>query len=108
MGNTEVRKLESLGFEAARNREDLQAGELVTVELATGRGFVKACARVLRVMPGDDVQIKVVGLEVPYPYHVGDIVVVHGEHVVDWDGNDGWKPEHAQAVRNLLSNSRKA
>jgi len=74
MGKTEV-----------RNREDLQAGDLVTVELATGRGFVKACARVLRVMPGNDVQVKVIGLEIPYPYHIGDIVVVHGERVVDWD-----------------------
>ena len=67
-------------------RPMFSVGDPVTVSLATSYDVadnVTSCARVMRIVPGT-VFVKVIGLNVPAPYRVGDTVPIDTNKVIDW------------------------
>ena len=64
----------------------IEAGDLVTVNVynpETGELDQQAAASVSRKAHGQ-VWVKVAGLEAPYPYLIGDSLVLTDEQVIDW------------------------
>ncbi len=67
-----------------RTREQLVVNDLVTVELFSSDGPVRSGARIERIVPGT-IFVKLVGLEVPRPYSIGEKYALNTDKVVDWD-----------------------
>ena len=64
----------------------VQVGDLVTVNVynpTTGEMDQPAGARVNRIAYGN-VWIKIAGLKAPYPYQIGDNLVIDQSQVIDW------------------------
>lgn len=79
--------ISSFGFSSyspKRERSEIQAGELVTVELFSSDGPVKSGARVREIRAGN-VWVTLAGLVVPQPYEIGMALVIDLEKVIDWD-----------------------
>ena len=72
-----------VGTSSARKGDGPEVGGLVTVLLRKGDGFVKSGARVERIAGGTTL-VKLVGLDVPEPYQVGDQYPLPSDKVVDW------------------------
>lgn len=66
-----------------RKGDGPEVGALVTVLLRKGDGFVESGARVECIAYGTTF-VKLVGLEVPEPYQVGDRYPLPTDKVVDW------------------------
>jgi hypothetical protein len=74
------------GEEIRRPFSAVQVGDLVTVNVynpATGKMDQPTGATVNRISCGN-VWIKVAGLTAPYPYQIGDRLVVDQNQVIDW------------------------
>jgi hypothetical protein len=67
-----------------RTRDQLAINDLVTVELFSSNGALRSGARITRIEPGT-IFVKLVGLEVPRPYAIGDMLPLNPEKIVDWD-----------------------
>jgi len=69
-----------------RTIDQLGAGELVTVELRksfNSSEYVQCGARIEKIECGNAF-VKLVGLEVPAPYQIGDRLPLDVERVIDW------------------------
>jgi len=60
--------------------ESPKVGDLLTVQLAFG----KTCGARLERVSCDTYFVKLVGLQVPAPYKIGDRFPVNRDKVVDW------------------------
>ena len=66
-------------------------GDLLTVKLRSGDGFVHACARLVSIIdrgegyPSSYNILLGDGFNVPKPYEVGDLLAVDREWIVDWE-----------------------
>ncbi len=72
--------------ESRRPFESVKAGDLVTVNVynpETGEMDQEAGASVTRIAHGS-VFIRIAGLTAPYPYHIGDRLVIDRKQVIDW------------------------
>jgi len=63
-----------------RDRSEVAVTDLVTVALF---GDVTSCARVMRI-ERHDTFVKLIGLNVPVPYRIGDELALDHDKVIDW------------------------
>lgn len=70
-----------LAFESRDLKPEPVTGDLLTVRLAGG---VVSGARLERQF-GPHIWVKLVGLTVPAPYHIGDKLVLDQSAIIAWD-----------------------
>ena len=84
-----IQPMINFDFDNAKPSTEPTQGDLLTVKLRSGDGFVYACARLVSIIDRcegypSSYKIMLGGLNVPKPYMMGDCFAVDREWIVDW------------------------
>ena len=84
-----IQPMINFDFDNAKPSGEPKQGDLLTVKLRSGDGFVYACARLVSIIDRGEgypssYKILLGGFNVPKPYVMGDSFAVDREWIVDW------------------------